>query len=73
MGFEKIFDIISWLKDKLPIPNRVEGIKNQIDKLEKEKNEITLHKAEVRSANRLVVIDKQLSILRKRLQNIASD
>lgn len=61
------------LLGKLPIANRVEKIKNDIDKLEREKNEILLHKAEVSKANRLVVIDKQLFDLHKRLQNIAHD
>lgn len=61
------------LLSKLPIANRVEGIKNSINKLERERNEILLHKAEVKSANRLVAIDKQLFILRDRLSNIARD
>ena len=68
-----VFSILDWLKNKLPIPNRVEGIKNQIDKLERERSEILIHKAEVKSANRLIAIDKQLLDLRKRLQNIAGD
>ena len=73
MALGSILSILDWLKNKLPIPNRVEGIKNKIDKLEKERNDILLHKAEVRLANRLIAIDEQLLILRKRLQNLASD
>ena len=68
-----VISILDWLKDKLPIPNRVEGIKNTIDKLERERNDILLHKAEVRFANRLIVIDGQLLNLRKRLCNLAQD
>lgn len=73
MSFGSILSILDWLKNKLPISNRVERIKNNIDKLERERNEILTHRVEVKSANRLIVIDKQLSDLRKRLQNIASD
>lgn len=73
MALGSILNILDWLKNKLPIPNRVEAIKNNIDKLEKERNDILLHKAEIKFANRLLAIDGQLSILRKRLQNLASD
>jgi len=73
MALGNILSILDWLKNKLPIPNRVEGIKNTIDKLERERNEILLHKAEIKSANRLTIIDKQLLDLRKRMQNLASD
>jgi len=73
MSFGSILSILDWLKNKLPISNRVERIKNNIDKLERERNEILTHRVEVKSANRLIVIDKQLFDLRKRLQNIASD
>jgi hypothetical protein len=61
------------LLKKLPIPNRVEGIKNEIDKLEKERSEILVHKAEVKQARRLEYIDSRLFYLRKRLTNLASD
>lgn len=69
MGWEKIVDILSWLKDKLPIPNRIEGIRNKIDKLERERSEILIHKADKKLANRLAIIDRQLLDLRKRMQN----
>lgn len=73
MALGSILNILDWLKNKLPIPNRVEAIKNNIDKLEKERNDILLHKAEVKFANRLVAIDGQLLTLRKRLSNIANE
>ena len=60
MGFEKIFDILSWLKDKLPIQNRIERWKNEIDKLERERSEILVHKADAKNAKRLAVIDSKL-------------
>jgi hypothetical protein len=73
MGWEKILDIISWAKDKLPIPNRVEGIKNEIDKLETERSAILVKKWEVKMARRLEYIDGRLLFLRRRVQNIAGD
>ena len=73
MALGNILSILDWLKDKLPIPNRVEGIKNEIDKLEREKNDILLHKAEDAKARRLQFIIGRLADLRKRLQNIAGD
>lgn len=73
MALGSILNILDWLKNKLPIPNTVEAIKNNIDKLERERNEILLHKAEVKFANRLMAIDEQLFILRKRLSNIANE
>jgi hypothetical protein len=60
MGWEKIFDILNWAKDKLPIQNRIERWKNEIDKLERERAEILIHKADVKSAKRLAVIDDKL-------------
>lgn len=73
MALGSILSILDWLKNKLPIPNRVERIKNEIDKLEKEKNAIILRKAEIKQALRLQFIIERLADLRKRLQNIASD
>lgn len=72
MGWEKIIDILSWAKDKLPIPNRLEAIKNEIIKLEKEKNALLISKADPKKAKRLLWINDKLDTLNKRLQN-ASD
>ncbi len=70
MGWGSLLDrVTSWL----PIPKRVEGIKNEIDKLEKERSEILVKKAEVKLARRLEFIDGRLFYLRKRLQNIVND
>lgn len=70
---KEIISIADWLKNKLPIPNRVEGIKNEIDKLETERSKILVYKADIKKADRLAWIDNRLLLLRKRLQNIASD
>ena len=73
MALGSILNILDWLKNKLPIPNRVEAIKNNIDKLERERNEIILHKAEHKKALRLQFIIERLANLRHRLQNISGD
>ena len=72
MGWEKIVDILSWLKDKLPIADRLEKIKNDITKLENEKNTILVSKANVKKAKRLAWINSQLYILNRRLQNASN-
>lgn len=60
MGWEKIIDILNWGKDKLPIQNRIERWKNEIDKLERERANILSHPADVKSAKRLADIDDKL-------------
>jgi conjugal transfer/entry exclusion protein len=69
MGWEKIFDILNWAKDKLPIPNRLEAIKNQIVQLEKERQDLLNGKATDKSAKRVIWINDRLDLLNKRLQN----
>ena len=69
MGWEKIVDILSWAKDKLPIPNRLEAIKNQIAALEKEKKDLFNGKATVKTSKRIAWIDARLKLLYTRLQN----
>lgn len=69
MGLEKIFDILNWAKDKLPIPNRLEAIKNQIIQLEKERQDLLNGQATAKSAKRIIWIDSRLDLLNKRVQN----
>lgn len=69
MGWEKIIDILSWAKDKLPIPNRLEGIKNEIYRLEKEQEDLLHGETSFKTAKRVIWIDNRLKLLYKRLQN----
>ena len=69
MGWEKIFDLLNWAKDKLPIPNRLEGIKNEINKLETERKELLNAEATVKSSKRITWIDARLVKLRGMLAN----
>jgi hypothetical protein len=69
MGWEKIIDILSWAKDKLPIPNRLEAIKNQIAQLEKERQDLLNGKADIKSARRVIWIESRLDLLNVRVSN----
>ena len=73
MALGSILNILDWLKNKLPIPNRVEAIKNNIDKLERERNEILLHQAEDKQVRRLEFIVGRLSYLNRRMSTEATD
>lgn len=66
---KEIFSILNWVKDKLPIPNRLEGIKNEISKLEKERGGLLNAKPDVKRAKRLDWIDNRLDTLRRMLAN----
>lgn len=61
------------LINKLPIPDRVEGIKIKIGKLEKEKKELLKGQCDAKKAKRVADINLQLDTLNKRLSNIAKD
>ena len=71
--FGAILDILNWGKDKLPIANRLEKIKNDIDKLERERNELLQGNPDKKKSDRIIAIDKQLAILRTRMQNACPD
>jgi hypothetical protein len=64
-----VLSIFDWLKDKLPVPNRLEAIKNEIFKLEEEGKALTYGKADSKKSQRLVWIDNRLKLLNRRLQN----
>jgi hypothetical protein len=72
MGFEKIFDILNWAKDKLPIPDRLEAIKNEILKLEKERKDLLQGEANAKKSKRVIWINDRIELLNKRLQNASN-
>ena len=51
--------------------DRIERIKNELENLENERDEILNHKATVKAAQRLVVIDKRIKYLTGLLKNKA--
>jgi hypothetical protein len=64
-----VVSILDWIKDKLPIPNRLEAIKNEIAKLEKEQEDLKHAEATLKNARRDVWITDRLKLLNKRMQN----
>jgi len=73
MGFDKIFDIIDKILGHLTPKERIKRYKNEIDKLEKERNEILLRKAEIKYSNRLDYIQRRIVYLTGVLKNEATD
>ena len=69
MGWEKIIDILNWAKDKLPIQDRKERWRNELDNLKKEKAEILINKADIKKANRLVYIERRIIDLEQLFRN----
>jgi len=69
MGWEKIIDIISWAKDKLPIQDRKERWKNELDKCEKERASLLISKADITRAKRLNYLDDRIKYYNGLLKN----
>lgn len=69
MGWEKIVDIISWLKDKLPVQDRKERWRNELDNLKKERSEILINKADIKKANRLAYIEQRITTIEQWMRN----
>jgi hypothetical protein len=69
MGYGAIFDILNWVKDKLPIPNRLEAIKNEIQKLEAERQGLLRGNADAKKSKRVISINVRLDLLNVRLRN----
>ena len=67
-----VVSILDWLKDKLPIPGRLEGIKNEIDKLKKERKELLDGTATLKASKRISAIDSRLSKLDGMLKNASN-
>ena len=67
-----IFSILDKIVDKIPLQGRKEWLQNKIDKLETERNDILIHKADVSKAKRLAYVNSQLNFMRSRLQNLNS-
>jgi hypothetical protein len=65
--FGGIVTILGKIADQ--IQGRIERLKNELDALEKERNEILKNKATVKAAQRLIVISKRIEYLRGVLIN----
>jgi hypothetical protein len=61
------------LMGKLPIQQRIERWKNEIDNLTKEKNKLLLGECDEKKATRLEFIDTRIAYLLQLCKNKASD
>lgn len=70
MGWGSLLDrITSWL----PIQKPTERLKNELAKLEIERSELLISKADVKNAKRMCAIDKRITELNRLLVNKATD
>lgn len=67
-----IFSILDWVKDKLPIQDRKERWRNELDKLQKEKETLLKGKPDAKKANRLSVIELRIAELLQLFKNQTS-
>ncbi len=65
----EILQIFNWVKDKLPIQDRKERWKNELDNLKKEKAEILIHKADIKKASRLAYVERRIDDLEQLFRN----
>lgn len=73
MGWDAIPNVLDKILGHFTPKERIKRLKNEIAKLEKERNEILSHSAEVRFANRLEYIQHRIAYLNKRMQTEAVD
>ena len=64
-----ILSILDWGKDKIPLQDRIERWKNQIDDLTKEKNELAKEPATSKRSKRMVDIERELAHLSQLCKN----
>lgn len=64
-----VISILDWLKDKLPIQDRKERWRNQIDDLKKQRKELLKGKADAKKQKLLADIDKRIAHLEQLLSN----
>lgn len=65
MSFAKIISIFDWLKDKLPIQDRKERWKNELDNFQKERNALLKKPASRKASARINLLD---TLIEQRVQ-----
>lgn len=73
MGIGAFLNGIGHLLGKIPLQNRVERLKNELESLQQERALIILEKCDVKKAKRLTAINKRIAKLQQLLKNNASD
>lgn len=69
MGWGEFFGGIGKILGKLPIQERKERWRNEIDNLKKEKNDLFLKKPTPKTARRMVAIDDRVNYLEQLCKN----
>jgi hypothetical protein len=69
LGWGALAGGIGKLLDKLPIQGRVERWKNELETLQKEKNNLMKGACDEKKANRVLAIDKRCDYLMQLLRN----
>ena len=64
-----ILSILDWLKDKLPIQDRKERWKNELDNCKKERTKLLRGKADDKKIKRLEYLDNRIDNLNQLLRN----
>lgn len=64
-----ILELVNKLFDKIPIQDRKERWKNELENLQKEKTNLIRQPADVKKAERIIVIDKRITYLNQLLRN----
>jgi hypothetical protein len=67
--FGGIVSILDWLKDKLPIQDRIERWKNELDNLTKERTQLLKGEWDVKKGKRLDYINKRIDVINQWLRN----
>jgi hypothetical protein len=65
-----ILSILDWLKDKLPIQDREERWKNELDDLTAERKKLIRGKWDAKKAQRISYIDSRIDRLLQLLKNL---
>lgn len=71
--FGSILSILDWGKSKIPLQDRIERWKNEIDNLTKEKSKLLMGACDEKKAIRLEFIDTRIAYLLQLCKNKISD
>jgi hypothetical protein len=67
--FAGIISILDWAKEKIPIQDRKERWKNELDNLTKEKEKLLQGECDVKKAQRLDLVNSRIAYLNQLLRN----
>ena len=68
-----VISILNWLKNKLPFQNRVERMKNELDKLRTEKVLLLQGETNDKKVARFRIVNARIGQLERMLANLAQE